>query len=129
MSYLVYLVSTSESATVLNTPVFELDHTPDQISDEQLFEMVGELSKTEKQTIPDDITTGHEALDWMRYDQCFFYSENLLVVVPNTELLKYALECVGDALMNTMDNDSSSYRAAEVWCSVVRSHKVVEFSI
>jgi hypothetical protein len=126
--YLVYLVSTDESATILNEPVFELDEIPSEITDEQVFDMVVGLLKTNNETLPENIKTGSEALEWMR-EEAIYYSEDLLVVVPNTGSVREKLFTVGDALFDTMGDDSSCYAAAESWSNVVRSHGEVEFAI
>lgn len=128
MNYLVYLVSTDESATILNEPVFTLDAIPGDITDEQLFKMVVNLVESNKETLPEDIKTGGDALEWMR-EEAMYYSENLLVVVPNDGKIQDKLFTVGEALFMTMEDDSSCYRAAETWCSVVQSHGVAEFEI
>jgi hypothetical protein len=127
-NYLVYLVSNDESATILNTAMFTLDAIPTEITDEQIYKMVVKLLKMNDETLPEDIKTGSAALEWMR-EEAMYYSENLLVVVPNDGKIRRKLYSVGDALLRTMGDDSSCYRAAETWCSVVQSHGVAEFEI
>ena len=128
MNYLVYLVADDESATILREPVYETDTLWTTVSDDIILEIVKDLLRTNGVTLPEDITTGTAALEWMR-EECIYYSENILAVVEDKNGIRESLEVVGKALLDTMGSDSSCYRAAASWRAVVLSHSVKSFKI
>jgi hypothetical protein len=130
MAYLIYLVASDESATILNTPVHVSESKPTEITDGVLLEVVKGLLADNGVTLPDEITTGIDALNWMR-EECIYYSEDTFVAVEDTGNVKDRLEAIGDALLMTMGDDSSCYQAAASWREIVKSYgeEISEFKV
>jgi len=127
--FLVYLASTDESATILEAPLLRLATRPTELTDELVRNVVRECLVMNEEELPDNFEamTGEEALAYMRNEVAIYSSENIVVVVDESN--EKLLLTVGGALGRTMQDDSSSYAAAEVWGAVVTEHGLEVFDI
>lgn len=121
MTYLAYLVSTDESATILDEPLFTVEEIPEEISDKTIYDMVVHLLTTNNEKLPETVVTGEEALKWMR-EEAIYYSENLIVFVEDDGKIIPRLKRIAKRLYGTMGDDSSCYAAAENWADIVIAH-------
>lgn len=127
--YLVYLVSQSESATILEKPLARAEAAV--ITDELIRNVVSSCLADNGDELPDGFgeMSGDDALVYLREDVGYYCSEDTIVFVQEEGNIELMLEKVGDALSRTMQDDSSCYAAAEAWGAVVIEHGLAHFEV
>lgn len=120
MKYGLFLYYSGESATCLNTPVLKCDEIPVEITHPMMVEIVRGQDNNRHPDVNFNAMDMQELATFMQEDLCL--SMNSVAVIEESQF--DVIEQIGDALLETMEDDSSTYRAAEVFGKILQNKSV-----
>lgn len=137
MKYSVFPYSTEESATVYDSPVLnvEIDDPPSELSHELFAEVFFNLvvvnlnGQQLKYTLQDVLTWSDEKIAYEMHWGALCYDFNSLALIPFDQKTNDMLHEIAVALFETMGDDSSCYKAAEVWGNVLQGRADIILSL
>ena len=127
--YYVFVVSQSESATMLDSPLVTLKNLPTDLTEELNRKIVRAMLELNEYEVPANLDTmTHEDLAIFRKDEGLYNSEDTVVIIEGKKHID-AIARVGKALSCDFGSDSCTYAACAAFGITVMELGVAQFDV